>query len=55
MEPSFLTVLLEPTNLRIAFLILRNEPPRLLRIFHGLFDFFISLRRLHYRSFLLFT
>lgn len=27
MEPSSLTVLLEPTNLRVAFLILRKEPP----------------------------
>lgn len=27
MEPSSLTVVLEPTNLRVAFLILRNEHP----------------------------
>lgn len=44
MEPSSLTVLLEPTNLRVAFLILRKEPPTPCTYLHlGLFEFLFHL------------
>lgn len=63
MEPSSLTVLLEPTNLRVAFLILRKEPPTpctylvswMVYLIFFVVVVVVSLRRLHYHSFLLFT